>query len=284
MKASIFLNEISVIDHAYMDKDQIIHGGSFLVSFIVTGKVDKTEKVVVDFSTIKKDIKTIIDHHSHDLNENGLDHKLWLLKDSYNSLNYREMKIIQLKFNSGEVSLPTDAIKFMEEVDEYTIPKLEKYIADFVLEKLSPHYCGAKLSIECKLSEKPVLYSAEEVPYRMFRYVHGLKDSTSYGCQNIAHGHLSYIQTNDLDKITDLNDIIFINSKNVLENNETFIEIGYTTSRGNFKAKYNKSNYHIIILDTETTIEYLVKYIKDIYKIKTDLYVSEGLTKGAVIW
>lgn len=139
-------------------------------------------------------------------------------------------------------------------------------------------------------------------PVHYFTYTHGLKDSTSWGCQNLGHGHLSFIQietaepqiqTNNITfKIGEaLNNTTFINRENVVMDNDEFVTIEYRSGRGRFAATYQKSDNlnKLVILDTETTIEFLVDYIKETFadELKsisaTGIYVSEGLSKGAYI-
>jgi 6-pyruvoyl-tetrahydropterin synthase len=288
----MFLDEITVIDHAYVDVTGQVKGGSFEASFIVSGKVDDHESVVVDFSTIKSDIKHFIDHHDKYNNLNGLDHKLWVLEYSYRSLIHSNVDdTITITTPTFTATLPADAIKVMNDVSEYNISNIEAYLEVFLGKKLKEKYPGINISIKCHLSEKPIFYDDEIKEYVMFQYVHGLKDSTSLPCMNLLHGHLSYIQCSqlkDLDLVArikaDMDNCIFIMKENILAEDEETLTIGYTTeARGKFECKFKKKYYKLIVLETETTIEYLANYIKDKYNITETLFVSEGLNKGAVL-
>lgn len=287
----MFLDEITVIDHAYIDRTAKVQGGSFELSCLVSGEVSDDEAVVVDFSTIKHDVKNYIDQHDINVCENGLDHKLWLLKDSYKTLHYNLDDTITIVTDTLTVTLPLDAVKIIEEVSEYSIDKIEIYIEQFLLKRLKEKYPEININIKCHLSEKPIFYDANIEEYIMFRYVHGLKNSTSKVCQNLLHGHLSYIQSSQLKgpKLVarlkkDLDNCIFIMKENILVEDEETLTIGYTTkARGRFEVKFIKKYYKLIVLDSETTIEFLASYIKNKYKIKEILYVSEGLNKGAML-
>ena len=68
---TMFFSQPTVIDHAYIDQEGRVVGGSFNPDFLVTGEIDPKEKVVIDFGTGKKQIKALIDHK-----EFGYDHKL----------------------------------------------------------------------------------------------------------------------------------------------------------------------------------------------------------------
>ena len=75
MRSTMFLSDVTVLDHAYIDDSGFIVGGSFHPCFNVSGEIDGTEQVVVDFSAIKKQIKALIDSK-----ETGYDHKLWIIE------------------------------------------------------------------------------------------------------------------------------------------------------------------------------------------------------------
>ena len=286
MKSSIFLNDISVIDHAYINEEGQVIGGSFHCSFIVTGETDPTEKVVVDFSTIKKDIKNIID------GENGFDHKLWVFMNSSNckiTPNNSGNGYIEYVTPACMLRLPYNAIATIPYADNYRdLEKIQIVIGDSVECYLGSKYKDIDLKITCILKENFVLpANTSDFNVIPFRYVHGLKDSTSYGCQNLCHGHYSYITTvgYSLQFKEDFKDnVIFINRENIINETNDYIEISYTTEqRGYFYGLFYKNRNVLIILDTETTIEFLAEYVKDKYSIKEPFYISEGLSKGAYI-
>lgn len=284
MKSSIFLNDISVIDHAYINEEGQVIGGSFHCSFIVTGETDPTEKVVVDFSTIKKDIKDVID------GEDGFDHKLWLFMVSSNySFTKVDEIMVEITTPASVLKLPRNAISMIPFAKNYTdIVNLELFIADVVELALYNKYKGIDLKVKCILKENFVLPAGTSdwnvIP---FRYVHGLKDSTSYGCQNLYHGHYSYITTFDYNlqfKEDFKNSVIFINKENIISETDEYIEVSYTTEqRGYFYGLFYKNRNVLIVLDTETTIEFLAEYVKNKYDINGSFYISEGLSKGAYI-
>lgn len=162
-----------------------------------------------------------------------------------------------------------------------------------------------------------------ETYFGFFSYTHGLKDSTSAGCQNILHGHLSYIQVEYDDSsweiadyemledlinkiLDDLNGTHFIFAENLTafddEDSKTHLrKVRYESkSRGSFiihlkdldeaSGKCEGLTNKATVCPTETTIENLVHFIYQKYKTEFDdisglrsIYVSEGLHKGAVI-
>jgi hypothetical protein len=299
MRSSIFLNEISVIDHAYIDNTGKIIGGSFLCSFVVSGETDPKENVVVDFSTIKKDIKKIIDCHSTDQKMNGFDHNLWLIEGYSKYVTYTDRSKfgnINITTPACTISVPSDYIKAFE-ANTYSKQSIGSIIGKHVENLLSIKYSDINITVYCKLTEIAVMPMFENElfknEYFMFRYTHGLKNSTSYGCRNIAHGHLSYLYATEIsDEISEVLDIIhkdlknavFINKENIINETDTEIEVYYIIDDNyKFYASYDKNINNLIVLETETTIEFLAEYIKTKYNLNVPFYVSEGLNKGAFI-
>jgi len=295
MKSTIFLNNITVIDHAYIDNTGAVVGGSYNASFLVSGEVTTNEKVVADFSTIKKDIKLIIDRHSFDLTVNGFDHKLWII-DGYSNIKkffgYKQVdgNYIHIETDYVTLGMPLNSIKRFNSND-YNSSKLELVLSKFITEQLNklPCYKLINLDIKCYLNiiANHPISDTSNIAY--FRYVHGLRYSSSYGCRNLNHGHLSYIITNDkhlsLKIADDLNKAVFINIDNIVEKSNSHVKVKYALDFNEdervFSTTYNLENNKIIILDTETTIEFLGQYIKDRYQINHPIFISEGLSKGS---
>ena len=295
MRSSIFINNISVVDHGYINYRGQIIGGSFNPSFIVTGSVDKTEKVVVDFSTIKKDIKNLIDIHLNDVYDNGFDHKIWFI-EGYSQGTYKVLDngYCIISTDATELSVPVDAVKIIQKVEgydpEYSIDYIGKSFESYLTKKLELKYPDISVQVDCYNNIETHRINKDDT-FFMFTYSHGLKDSTSYGCQNIAHGHLSFLQpgfwfSGDLDKMatiaTELDGAVFVNKENIVYGDNDVLDLEYTTNRGTFKVRYLRSANKLLVLDTETTIEYLAEYIRTRYSIH-DFFVSEGLSKGTYL-
>lgn len=316
-QATMFLNDLSVVDHAYVNYNGNVIGGSYNPSFLVTGKIDPVEKVVVDFSTVKKTLKQMIDH-----NETGFDHKCWIIEGMsrcavkvdgevvtdytlLDSDHFSSTAVVQIITPSLNMTAPKNAFKFIPRLtnyENYCTESAGKWFERYLNELFAPD----GIVVECNNNVHIHTYlDQEQHPAAYFTYVHGLKDSTSWGCQNLAHGHLSFIQLESdagahveqslaLKIADDLNRTVFINKANVIEPAEPSetTTIRYTTPRGEFIGSYKDlpaDGHKVRVLETETTVEFLISYIKATYAdelkvagIKA-LYVSEGLTKGAYI-
>jgi 6-pyruvoyl-tetrahydropterin synthase len=293
MRSTLFLNNITAIDHAYIDPYGILRGGSYHLSVKVSGEVIGAEQVVVDFSTLKHSIKDIVD------GDEGYDHKLWIIQE------FSRATVVKNKHNWEidnwylNLELPENAIKFFELGGAEKIQDLAKTnIQHTLLIHLQKMYPGVHIDVEVMLSEH-MFFPNSGGSVLKFRYVHGLKDSSSWGCQNIAHGHLSFIHFNETNPDKKLNkelfhflsggNNIFVFRDNVIEETPQIIRIKYTTGRGTFTAIFNKIVYNIIILEKETTVENIAEWFKETHKEILnefeigEIHVSEGLQKGAVI-
>jgi 6-pyruvoyl-tetrahydropterin synthase len=200
-----------------------------------------------------------------------------------------------------EIRVPDNGVRFIEEdleknlFDTFTIA-LEEY-----LNELNPTLkikCFNTIDIEGMPGQ-----NNENVFY--FSYTHGLKNSSSFGCQTL-HGHLSYLTvtinsiSNDelvgfgktIQKVVaKFDNTMFIWSNNWDESSKT---VTYDSKcRGTIQIKIISDDAKYQIVDTETTVEnltdFFVEQIKaecltdglDVDKISS-IYVSEGLAKGAL--
>lgn len=341
IQTALSLANLSVVDHAFIDNRGLVIGGSYNPNFIVSGKTDPVEKVVVDFSTIKKDIKKIIDRHEHDVMTNGFDHKLWIIPGVSNCTYSvsEDGTRVDVFTPVMHISCPVDAVRVFHRenyaADGWTTDEINALFeteceAD-VQDRLREIHPKVDISVEC------INTTDVHTPYTdklavMFRYAHGLRDSTSYGCKNIAHGHLSYahlfldrtceadlpqvsrwhdaLQEILVQAIRKMHNHIFIRADNVVEKLDdgsplahNWIGLAYDTPRGRFNMQLDSHKVPHTILETETTIEFLVQYLMGhIYSIapailesfevqRTEddepvdvvLVVSEGLSKGCQV-
>jgi hypothetical protein len=287
MKSTLFLSNLSIVDHAYINHNGQIIGGSYNPSFLVTGKVDDIENVVVDFSTIKKDLKKHIDKHGFDINNNGFDHKLWVIENYSDCSVICEGDRVVITTPAFYGSFPSDAIRYISNPDslDFTDDFIGDQFAQHLTDCLAPEYPGVEIEVKCINSVDEHIVD-KDMPISFFRYSHGLKDSTSYGCQNLGHGHLSFLQVEDQDACeiiaSELHDAVFINKTNITYQDDERISISYTSQRGFFFGTYIKALNKIIILNTETTIEHIAEYVASEYGI-SDFYISEGLSKGTYV-
>lgn len=301
MRSSMFVNDCTNIDHAYINNEGRVIGGSYRPKFIVSGEVDPHEEVVVDFSTIKKSLKKLID----DLN-NGFDHKLWWIDGfSAGKIQFNPDNTVRIKTRHVEVTGPANIVRVVSSendiVSKFEYPGQVRYVLTEYLEKeLAKIYPNVDISIATKLDTTFDVHPFVDTDCHSFRYVHGLKNSTSIGCTNVAHGHLSYLaasiklHSNKLEadlllrRIADQMDKkVFIWTDNVISNDQHCAYLTYKCVRGDMAMEVSQDQ--AVIVNTETTVEHLVDYIvewwyNDLKKVGiSSVWCSEGLSKGAVV-
>lgn len=291
-QSTIFINHFTVVDHAYIDNEGRIIGGSFLPSVDITGPVEQEEQVVIDFSTCKKEIKAAIDE--------VIDHKLWLII-GYSNINkiYIENSNWVIKTPAVEVCIPVSRL-FVYDAPDYSLESTGRMIEEVLQKSLRDTFVGVTYKVR---NSEVVLVANENAPIAFFRYTHGLKSSSSYGCKNIAHGHMSFIEFETkhehqfdeaqefLDVIAgDLDNCVFVFRENIIDRSDNkCVVIGYSVDGEDFFIRYDTTKCKIVVFDEETTIENIANEIVRFYRIRltnlgvTKVYVSEGSSKGAVV-
>jgi 6-pyruvoyl-tetrahydropterin synthase len=294
-RKSMFLRNFTAVDYAFINPDGVVRGDSFHVNATVSGAMDPNEHVVVDFSTVKKALKDVFD-----AKEDGFDHKLWLIDGLSNVMSIDKGDVIEITTPETFLYMPTNAVKFIKsfETKSMSIVEIVEKQANAKLNKMFP-----ESDIRVKFEFHNRDFSRPGVPGATFNYVHGLKDSTSWGCQNHSHGHSSFIEFDLINSpsnmdaycqsqlarmIAEIDSAVFIYDENVLTKSDRITTIVYETERGFWMAKYNTDAYSLIIMEKETTVENLTEWFIDRnYDVLADLgvervHMSEGLTKGAV--
>lgn len=299
-RSTMFLNYLTCVDHAYIDDNGRVVGGSYHPNFLVGGKVDETEQVVVDFSSVKKQIKAAVDDK-----ETGFDHKLWIIP-GYSRCEWDIWQDqMTIRTPACELEMPKNAVKIFQNNFIGTFQEtVQRAIQQHVWQALDQLHPQADISVECQLTTQAFMKDPQKS--FMFRYSHGLKNSTSWGCQNHSHGHLSWIEIEHdvfynpdcqdckraiqtvYDAVQQVDGAILIFSQNIIEQTDTHIRIQYATERGVWKASYSKAHNKLIVVEKETTIENITDWFVDQHvgtlamgHVKR-VYISEGLSKGAV--
>lgn len=310
MKSTLFLNKMTVIDHGYVDHAGRVIGGSYTPDIEVTGSVTDDEHVVVDFSTCKKDIKNAIDDYL-----DGWDHHLLIVNGYSQYASFEQIAEDQWKLTTPACVLiaPRSMFKFIELDDASLERSVQNGHPDMLgmgnalgielTQKLNQIYPGicidVFMSLFCFYSE--YMEFGNSVTCN-FQYVHGLAQSTSLGCQRHSHGHYSFVELVDFgddrpkteallfDIHRYLNNAVLIYKNNIVEEDQDTITIAYTSRAGKyFRATYNKDQNHIVVFDTETTIEHIVANVARVFNIGekypniAELRISEGTQKGALI-
>lgn len=299
------LNQFTQVDYAFIDTTGAVVGSSINISAFVAGSITEDENVVIDFSKCKNAIKSILDD-----NTSGVDHKLWIAIEHSNIISLTENfaeKTISITTPKVKIELPaTDVVKYLG-VDLTDANSINMTLSRHVTQRMN--MLGFNVNVEIIADIDPLLVrkSTFNGSITSFNYVHGLKNSSSYGCKNIAHGHLSFITSNDIptDVISDVlnnefHNKVLVNAENIRNTSKSMtddsgeLEIAYSVSdRGSFKM--NISSFDCLVMPTETTCEHIAVYFAKIvnnylasgnYEHSFSVgdtfsfYISEGLAKG----
>lgn len=305
MKSSLFLHNVTHVDCAVINDKGLPTGLSFVPVFKVTGDITGDEQVVMDFSKLKKQLKALIDDK-----ENGYDHKFIVL--SQEPAEKPANGEFSLTFPDWSLTCPYDAVKTVVVTDN-TTDGLLAIIAKDMANYLSR---ATGFEVECYIAE-PEFASPNGLPHLCgetnaiaysFEYTHGLPKSSSFGCQNIMHGHAAYLhlgsnrsgRTEEAQEFVDaslaslaeliatyLDEGYFVCKDHVTKHKDGHYTVEYVAERGHFKLSLPKE-YNVVVMENEPTIENIVKHVSEVFKAElkenrvTSLAISEGLWKGSV--
>ena len=283
----LFVRDLTVIDASYLDTARGFVGESYQVDIILQGALNE-QSMILDFSSVKKQIKAIIDAE--------VDHKLLVPHAAENCSVILETQRTQVDFKLNDNSMiqlkcPNEAYCFLES-ETINIEVLEAYLEHIILSQLPENIS----SLEIKLRNEQI-----ETPY--YHYTHGLKKHNG-NCQRIAHGHRSKLDIfiNDIynkelvkdwanrwqdiylvsrEDIVDKSDLSFI----IMENGIDKLCTAYHAPQGYFELLMPA--HRAEILPKDTTVEELATYIcqqikKRFADDKVTVYAYEGIGKGAI--
>lgn len=302
-------------------QDKFPIGHSSQISAILTGPVEDKEQVIVDFSKAKKALKALIDGI-------GPDHRLivahtitsgdtasdasventplpWsgnLPKDGVLNVNVPEGATLAMVLKQSLEDMVKSVSKMadMSMIDEQEFASNHPELVDAIA-------VLSTVDIEWQVGEEQQLLAPFDLGAvsRTFRYIHGLPNSSSWGCQMPIHGHLSVLQIRpnfmvDENMLLDWlpSHIHFIDRTSIIEDGaapDTETTVRYATQqRGEFVLTYDQKDETMrVAAPTDTTIENIAEWFAIQmrarfgelgFKGKTfDLYVSEGLKKGCLL-
>lgn len=265
----IYWENISDVDHAILFPLGQMVGNSYIATATAEGNNNNEEAVILDFSTGKKQLKAVCD--------SIVDHKLWV-NDRYHEIVYTDESVIvrargldkQITF---ETMLPKDAVYVQSFTSDVATPF--QYQKDYIEQAV--RLANEDLSMKASTPEMKITIGINNKIFEnarnkyFFRYTHGLPTSTSYGCQNICHGHLSYIELIPKDGVQEY---IVTRYRGKSELNRLFDKLGFRVYNQSvaMTPKYtyygqHMANVHFIcptanvtdFAKKDNTIEYSIK-------------------------
>ena len=176
--ARLFVNQLTVIDFSFLDKDRGVVGESWIVDIELHGELDE-QGMVFDFGSVKKEIKQFIDNH--------IDHRLLVpIKSRGCKISYIHENdlLIHFPLSAGariSHQSPSEAVLLVE-TEKIEIAHLTKELQYQLLDQLPENINNIAITLR-----------TESIEGAYYQYTHGLQDHLGQ-CQRIAHGHRSKIE------------------------------------------------------------------------------------------
>ncbi|MFL1466248.1 6-carboxytetrahydropterin synthase [Marinobacter sp. HN1S83] len=277
----LFVDNLTVIDFAYLDPNRGLVGESWIADVVLGGELDE-QGMVFDFSNVKRTIKRVIDER--------VDHRL-VVPRGYDGLAWTEEEPDTFTWTLTDGSRivhrsPDEAVVWLS--SERVLPSAVAALLERELMAVLP---GNVTNVEVHLREDVI-----EGPY--YHYVHGLKKHLG-NCQRIAHGHRSPIRIDrnghrdyELEKrwATLWRDIYVgseedVTQRWVAEDGVAYVTFEYEANQGEFALTLPERR--VYMLATDTTVELIAAHMADQLKaefpeesIRVKAY--EGVGKGAI--
>ncbi|MDX1757153.1 MAG: 6-carboxytetrahydropterin synthase [Marinobacter sp.] len=277
----LFVDNLTVIDFAYLDASRGLVGESWIVDVVLGGDLDE-QGMVFDFSNVKRTIKRVIDER--------VDHRLVIPAD------YAGLQRDSEDPNAFRWTLKDGNHIYHRSPDEAVVwiggdKVVPSAVAQLLQEELRAVLPANVKDIRIQLREDVI-----EGAY--YHYVHGLKKHLG-NCQRIAHGHRSPIRIDRNDhRDYDLEhdwavrwrDIYVgseedVSSRSVDSQGVRYVRFDYEANQGEFSLSLPEDR--VYMLDTDTTVELIAAHIADRCKaqfpddaIRVKAY--EGVGKGAI--
>jgi len=279
--ATLFVNNLTVIDFSLLDAERGMLGESWIVDVELSGELDAAG-MVFDFGVVKKKVKDILD--------DCLDHKLAVPTQSgaLEALTTSPNVALAWRYNGGLISMaaPACSIAAMP-TTAIDIASATLWLEAQVLPLMPSNVTGVKL----------YLRTEEMAATPFYHYSHGLKKHAG-NCQRIAHGHRSRIEIYmdgqrapqwEAEWANRWRDI-YIGSTEDLHHTEeqqgvAYYTFAYTANQGSFSLTLPAA--HCYLIDTDSTVEFLAAHIattlaQEAPGPRYDVRAYEGVGKGAM--
>lgn len=278
--ACLFVEQLTVIDCAWLHSQRGLLGESWLVDLELEGQLD-FQGMVLDFGQLKPRVKAVVD--------DTMDHRLLLPARSGALHLERSGAEVELWYDYDEARLyhrsPPEALCLLD-VGEITIAAVESHLATAVRRVMPDNVEAAR-----------VILRPERVVGAAYRYVHGLEQHQG-NCQRIAHGHRSRIEVYRDEQRSESCERwlaerwrdVYIGTRDHLIEETRLREtpcyrFRYHAPQGEFELIIDKRRCEL--LDTESTIENIAAFIAHLLKRRdpaADYRVRayEGVRKGAI--
>lgn len=246
----LFVEQLTVIDCAYLDAVRGLVGESWIVDVELDGALDG-QSMVLDFGEVKKRLKRAIDA--------SLDHSL---------LVPRRAPGLQLDADGERLSLRFEAAPGLY---EHVSPAAAVSLVDAVA--ITPDAVAAHLRpilaahLPANVARLGLHLRSEHIDGACYHYVHGLKKHAGL-CQRIAHGHRSRIEVRvdgardaalERDVAERWRDIYLGTREDIVARGDGRIRFAYTAREGRYELAMPEARCDL--LDTDSTVEQIAAHL-----------------------
>ena len=168
----LFVDQLTVIDSAYMDAQHGLVGESWIVDVVLHGAMD-AQSMVMDFGLVKKRLKQAIDA--------SLDHVVIIpkampgLEHTGHGWIWQDAAGGQWRYQGPNVA------ECVLDCERISNAELAGYLEAYLLGAVPENVTAIDVTLRHETTQQPY-----------YHYVHGLKKHDG-NCQRIAHGHRSKI-------------------------------------------------------------------------------------------
>ena len=280
----LFVEQLTVIDCAYLDVGRGLVGESWIVDVELAGELD-AQSMVLDFGEVKRRLKRSID--------GSLDHTLLVPRAAPELSLDEQAGRVGLLFRSDlgafEHHSPAVAVSL---VDAAAIEP------EAVIEHLRPRLAAV---LPPNVDELKLTLRAERIDGAYYHYVHGLKKHDGH-CQRIAHGHRSRIEIRvdgqrDTQRETEVAarwlDAYLGTEDDVIARGNGRLRFGYDAPEGRFELALPEAR--VELMRGDTTVERIAEWIADSQAprvagrpgaaagpVALEVRAYEGVMKGAI--
>ncbi len=277
--AKLFVDNLTVMDFSFLDRERGVVGESWIVDIELTGELDE-QGMVFDFGNVKKQIKQFIDAQA--------DHRL-LVPAASPGCSTRvsgEQLSVDFPLSSGAMirhQSPRDAVLLLAEdsVDAGQIAKdLQAQLKSILPENVR---------------DVLIMLRPEAIRDAYFHYSHGLQKHQGQ-CQRIAHGHRSRLEIStdgernvalEAQWTQRLADIYIATDSHVVEEFDhkgiAHLQLAYTAAQGEFAMSLPREQ--VFVMPRVSTVENIAMHLAELVAgdVSGDVLVKafEGVGKGA---
>ncbi|HWY24644.1 MAG TPA: 6-carboxytetrahydropterin synthase [Nevskia sp.] len=272
----LFVEQLTVIDCAYLDARRGLVGESWIVDIELDGDLDD-QSMLLDFGEVKKRLKRALD--------GSADHTLIVPARHPGLSLQRSTSRIGLEFQTEHGAIehhaPPQALTLLD-AGQVDSAALAAYLRPILAREVPPNVAEVRLNLR---------HERIEGPY--YHYTHGLKKHAGY-CQRIAHGHRSRIELR-LDGARDgalesawaqrWRDIYLGTREDLAGRANGRLRFAYTANEGAFELELPEARCDL--LEGDTTVERIAEHLAAHSAAqrpgrRVEVRAYEGVMKGAV--